>query len=440
MIPSVRVAAMNAKHMALTTITLVAVIATATLVKVGLGGRGESDKGPKQSDSVSNRTHLTVPKATIPDADPQKPIPPPYGEIGHEGHHDFWFTNDNDASVDVFLRHVSCGRCVTMQIGLAPEGWSAEQAPGPEVAWTTLESEEGKQEMPGFTVPAKAAGWLRLIWNHKDTVAEEWLGAQLRTTCSVGKAPPVEVKVMVRFLEPVRTVRPKLSLDPIRSGSDKPQTAWFQVYSVTRDSFSLEPTEQKNPNPFVTCGRPVALSETECSNLRTETHLPVRCGYKVPVTVREQAGGQQHELGPFSESVALKSDALDENVKLTVTGTVEGLVTVLCGETKDQIALGAFPRITGTQRIVMIETATPGTNVTLTIDDVPEFLNVSPPKLESSRDGRKRWRLDVSVKTAELEKLNVLGSLEEALRDPALYLKANGRRLRIPVTGTVLRQ
>jgi len=429
---------MSVKQMAITTATVMALVVIVTLLKVGLGGRDDRSK-EKSNEPSLNKPHLTV-------SNPSGPVSPPYAEIGHEGHHDYWFTNDNDAPVEVFVSLVSCGRCITIQVGLAPEGVQATAVPGADVTWVTLESEESKHDAKGFTVPAKTAGWVRLGWNYKDTVAEELLRAFLRTTCSTGRAPPIELKVQVRFIDPVRPLQAKLALDPIRTGSDKPETVWFQVFSVTRDRFDLEPesaAQQKKRNPFVTCGLPVALTDAECRNLEKETRLPVRCGYKMPVTVREYAEGREHDFGPFSATVVLKSDALINDMNLAVTGSVEGIVDVLCGETKDQIALGAFPRSTGTRRTATIETREPGDDVTVKIDRVPEFLNVElmeQPK--QNGDARKQWNLSLSVRVKVLTDANMSGSFgnleDQALGDTAIYLKANGRRLRIPVTGSVI--
>jgi hypothetical protein len=454
---------MSNKQMVLTTASVMAVVVIVTLVKIGLGGRDD----PK---SNAGGTDLGAPHLNV--RSPTGPNMPLYAEVGHEGHHDFYFTNDNDAPVDVSLNRVSCGKCVTMQIGLAPEGaQKAQDTPsggtdvpnslaeamtkspvaGGNVQWVPLEAEEAKHDAKSFTVPAKSAGWLRLAWHDKNSINEEDLGADLRTTSSVGKAPMFRVQVKVRFLDAVRPYQAKLNLDPIRSGSNKPQTAWFKVFSVTRDKFDLKPEkaeEQKKRNPFVTCGDPELLSKDECKSLAEESRLPVLCGYKVKVTVSETTDGRQHDLGPFTAGVVLKSryrkseeleyEELDD-VALSVTGIVEGVVTVVCGETKDQITLGTFPRSTGTQTTATIMAVDAGTDVKLAVDSVPEFLKVQlteEPRLKIG-DRRKRWILSLSVVVKVLDDANVYGSLEEGFRDTAIYLKANDRRLRIPVTGTV---
>src|SRR5205807_2463417 len=115
------VAAMNAKQMAILIATVMAVVVVVTVVKVGMGGRGGPKRQSKSDDVILNKPHLAV-------ANPNGPSPPPFVETGRDGHHDFWFTNENDVPVEVFLTRVSCNRCVSLHVGLAPEDWQAAQA------------------------------------------------------------------------------------------------------------------------------------------------------------------------------------------------------------------------------------------------------------------------------------------------------------------------
>jgi hypothetical protein len=454
------------KQMAILTATVVALVVIVTLLKVGLGGRGREIDDAKPAPPLMT-PHLTFPhtELTSKPYDPRNGRAPLEEEINSDGHCDFWFKNDNSAPVDVFVMHVSCNRCVSVKAALAPEGGQAAQAaqavgmatvgplsgapqaaaelpaPGPDVTWVTLESEEVKEGAKSFSVPPKRAGWVRVGWKEQERGAKI-LSADLRTTCSVGSAPPVRLQVGAIFADPISVwpEKKEVAVEAIDIGQDSTRTAWFTVYSSTRPAFTLEPepeSEQKRKHPFVTCGQPVRLTAKECQEFERECKHAVRCAYRVPVSVRERADGRQHDLGPFHTAVALKTDAQDDEVGLIVTGSVRGIVTVLSGESdssQDRISLGVFPRSIGVNKTVTVEAAQGVDDVVL--ESVPAFLKAElKPQQEKSRDGRKRWSLTVSIAANALS--GPFGRPEDAARgDSSIYLKAQGRRVRIPVSGT----
>ncbi len=459
---------MSVKQIAILTATVVALVVIVTLLKVGLGGRG-SEEGP--APTVPQGTpHLTFPQGT--DAT-TKPLVPgraaPEEEVNTEGHHDFWFTNDKDAPVEVFLTKVSCGRCVSMQVALAPRDTQAAEAvaavgmasagplspapqaaaqvrvPGPDVSWVKLEAEEFRPGAHGFTVPPKSAGWLRLVWNSEEQ-SQKMLSADLRTTSPAGSAPPFHLQVIAVFSDPIRVGPDKkeIAVPPLVVGEGKERVAWFTVYSSTRTRFTLDPepeARQKERHRFVTCGKPVPVDPKDFPELEKEYKHAVLSAYRVPVTVREKVDGREHDLGPFHTTVALKTDATDEDVGLTVTGSVRGIVTVLAGEgeaDQDRIWLGAFPRSIGVSKTVTVEAPA---DVDVAVDTVPAFLTAQlTPNQEKSRDGKKRWSLTVNVAANAVT--GQFGRAEEAARGDtsSIYLKAQGRRVRIPVGGTAIQR
>ncbi len=427
---------MNVKQMAILTATVVALVVVVTLMKVGLGGRA-GDTG-----SVGEPVHLTDPHlkfdATGGPASRFSRKLPPDQEMGSEGHYDFRFTNDKDAPVDVFVTRVSCNRCLRVQIGLAPDGGQAgEKAPppGPEVAWERLETEEVKSNARGFTVPPKRSGWVRLTWKDEEA-GVKILSADLRTTSRVGTAPHVLLQYAGYFVEPVRVVPEKkeLSVDTLFATDEKPHTAWFTVYSSTRAAFTLVPedADKQKGHPFITCGQPVALTDEECRAEEKKHQHAFLCGYKVPVTVWERLkDGRQHDLGLFRTGVTLKSDVLADDLALYVFGTVRGDVKVIGDENvEDHVVFGNFPRGSDRVKEVTVETP-PGT--TLRIDRKPDFMEA---EVKDESDGAgKTWRLTVTIRAN-----GVNGHFPQpddpSLKDTAIYLKANERMLRIPVSGT----
>jgi hypothetical protein len=506
MFPSTRVAGMSAKQMAILTATVVAVVVIVTLAKVGLGGRdSRTDPAPNPK---ADRPHLTFARmsqlggawAALGPSSRANSSGPPEHEVNSEGHYDFWFVNDNDAPVELFLTKLSCNRCLRAGPALAPENWkellarqeaeaaqkkdSAQVAglvanfgqgggvgavvpaavpappaagagptllPGPEVNWEALDSEEVKNGAKGFVVPAKRAGWVRLGWRGEEP-GPRGLTANLRTTSPAGDAPPFRLEYGALFVEAVRVLPEKkeVSVETLRSG-DQPHTASFVVYSSTRDHFALdaEPEDtQQREHPFVTCGKrlngalaPVPLTDKERKDLEEKYHTAVLSGYTVPVAVAERlADGREHDLGPFRTGFTLtSSDALDDPLVLWVGGTVRGDVTVIASDdnkSRDQVALGAFPRSSGITRTVTVE-AEPGAE--LQLDRVPAFLKaeLKPQGNPKEAGRRKAWSLTVSV-PANAVSGDFPRTDDPVLSDTAIYLKlkAKDRRVRIPVSGT----
>jgi hypothetical protein len=320
-----------------------------------------------------------------------------------------------------------------------PQAAAQAPAPGPDVAWQVLESEEMKHGAKGFTVPPKAAGWMRMVWKD-EAPGPKRLSIDLRTTSPAGDAPPVSLEFEGIFVDPVRVLpeSKELHVGTLRSG-DKPCQASFTVFSSTRERFTLEPEPdavQKKEHPFVTCGRPRPLTEAECHALEQEKKAIVLSGYRVPVTVREQRDdGRKHDLGPFRVPVGLTSDARDEPLGLLVIGEVKGDVTVLSEDDRfqDRIVFPVFTRSMGDKKTVTVE-ADPGTE--LSFDRGPDFMKVELTPGESSGRGRKTWRLTVTIPPNAVSG-HFPRTDDPALSDTAIYLKTKADRgVRIPVSGT----
>jgi hypothetical protein len=427
------VAPMNLKQMAVLTATVVALVVIVTLMKVGLGpGNNKGDQG--QKITLTN-PHLNF-AATQGPRNPFDQNQPPEREVMVEGHHDFWFTNDNPKPVDLFVSKVSCNRCLSVKVGLAPDGWNADQPPGSDVAWTALETEELHENAKGFTVPPSRGGWVRLTWKDEEAGPKR-LSAELRTTSDVGLAPGVRLEFGGMFVDPVRVLPEgkELEILPLKAGDGRPHPVFFIVYSSTRNEFTLTPEseeDQKRNHPFVTCGAPQALSAEKCLELEKEHKHSILCAYRVPVTVWERLkDGKEHDLGPYRSGVTLKSDALEDDLALYVRGVFrEDGVEVLCDENiKDRVAFGNFRRDGDAVKTVRVETR-PGT--ALKIDRVPEFMKA---ELKDESDGAgKTWGLTVTIPANAVN-----GAFprrdDPTLSDTSIYLKANGRLLRIPVSG-----
>ncbi len=422
--------------MAILTVTVVGLVVIVTLMKVGLGGQAGGAGAGGVSVSAEPMPHLTFTMAQG-SGSRFDPSFKPEQEIKSEGHVDFWFANDKDAPVDVYVMHLSCNRCLSVTIGLAPEGARPAQLPGADVAWQKMDTEEMHHNAKAFTVPPKRGGWVRMNWKDEEP-GERRLSVDVRTTSPVGPAPPARLEYTAAFIDPVRALPEdkELSVETLSSGDERPHTAQFTVYSSTREHFTLEPQsegQQKERHPFVTCGRPVPLTEEECRGLEKEHKRAFLCGYKVPVTVAERLkDGREHDLGPFRTGVRLKTDVSDDDMVLYVHGTVRGGGVRVVGDESlaDRIALGTFRRDGGAEKTVRVETR-PGTK--LTVEKKPEFLETEL-KDESAGAG-KTWGLKVTVRAGSVNG-HFPQADDPALSDTSVYLKADGRLLRIPVSGT----
>jgi hypothetical protein len=426
---------MSFKQMAVLTATVVALVVIVTLVKVGLGGGKPTEGGPV---SLS-QPHLSFASSEGPRSEFDKNLPPER-EVKIEGHNDFWFTNDNPKPVEVFVMKVSCNKCLTVKVGLAPDGWKADQPPSADVAWQALETEEVRENAKGFTVPPNKGGWVRLSWKDEEAGPKR-LSADLRTVSDVGLAPNIHLEFGGMFVEPVRVFPDgkELDLPPLNSGDDRPHVIEFTVYSSTRNEFTLasEPEdEQKQHHPFARCGKPEALGAEKCRELEKRHKRNVLCAYRVPVTVWEMKDGKEHDLGPYRMGVTLQSNALDEKLALYVHGMIRDNGVKVIGDenVEDRVVFGTFRRDIDAVKTVRVETR-PGT--ALKIDRVPDWMKAEL-KDESNGAG-KTWGLTVTIPANAVN--GHFPQLDDpTLSDTSIYLKANlkanERLLRIPVSGT----
>jgi hypothetical protein len=426
-----QVTPMSFKQMAILTATVVALVVIVTLMKVGLGGGKDPGGAPV---NLSN-PHLSFASSQGPRSEFDQNTPPDR-EVKVEGHYDFWFTNDNPKPVDIFVMKVSCNRCLTVKVGLAPEGGKADQPPGADMAWQTLETEELHETAKGFTVPPSRGGWVRLTWKDEEAGPRR-LSADLRTVSDVGLAPNIHLEFGGMFVEPVRVLPESKEEEApqLMSGDDRPHTLWFTVYSSTRNEFTLTPEsekDQKDKHPFARCGAPQVLSAEKCRELEKEHKRNVLCAYRVPVTVWEMKDGKEHDLGPYRAGVTLESDALEEKLALYVHGLIrENGVKVICDENvEDRVVFGNFRRDIDAVKTVRVETR-PGT--ALKIDRVPDWMKAELK--DESNDAGKTWGLTVTI-PANAVNGHFPRFDDPTLSDTSIYLKANERLLRIPVSGT----
>src|SRR5262249_8260705 len=112
---------MSAKQIVILTATVVGLVVVVTLAKVYLGRLGTRGQAQKPV-TILKEPHLTFANmgptgsawvATNPPSrfsDAKNPIPPEE-EMMADGHYDYWFKNDNNKEVTLYVTKLSCNRC-----------------------------------------------------------------------------------------------------------------------------------------------------------------------------------------------------------------------------------------------------------------------------------------------------------------------------------------
>jgi hypothetical protein len=414
-----------------------------TYIKVNLGqGPGKAQAEPS---APANLTLLTFEVTKWPVAELGAPERPAVTEVSVEGHHEFWFENPTNGPVQVWLYHKNC-KCTKVELAVLPDelkGLSKAEldrhANDPKLDWHIL----GPDDTKGVTVPAHAAGGVRMNWK-RDTVGPEKLVAELRNETGTTSGEPIDLYVSL-------DVVPALLVGPENNLNQPPQNTELQVetmysgdtrtlslicWSATRSRFGLkaEPTG----DACVECGKPQPLGKDERERLGKRDGKPVLCGYRIPVTLRERTeDGKQFDLGRFRRHLKFTSDAGVEPATVTLAGFVRGEVTVGTPDDHDMVLLGSFERKDGKTKSIPL--TTPEANLNLTLEGVAvdeaiekssDFLQVKLDEETAQGQLGKVWTLTVTVPPDTLA--------GEVPRRTAIVLKTSGehaRRIKIPVVG-----
>jgi hypothetical protein len=326
--------------------------------------------------------------------------------------------------------------------GLIGAGWALDgviptlaraaiqESKKPERSWQQME-----KEGDGLTVPAGASGWVRVTWEGK-TPGPQSLRAEVWTRQADNSSlaiTPLEIPLL--FVEPVYVQPRDVMLDGFAPGSQA--TKQVYVVSSTRPFFNIIP--DPTPDGFVTWSEPVALTAQERAELERKFDSRIQWGYKVSLEARDEVktGGKLAllDLGPFRRHLTLRTDAKPEPLQVMVIGAVDGNIKVNCGTVEDRIQFGNFSADQGTSATVVIDAAA---DLQLKLDekDTLKFLKVSLKEQGPTAFGRKGWKLQVEV-PANQAAGDFPRQDDPELKDCAIYLVLQeGRRLRIPVSGT----
>jgi hypothetical protein len=382
---------------------------------------------------------------TVPVPTPDKgDAPPPPWEWQAPGHHDFWFRNDRADPVQVAVTALGCAACTQVEMCVLPDelkGLKPEEldtrADDASLPWQLLDSNHG------FTVPAHAAGGVRLKWQKKERAfGPQMLSAELGTESNKSAGHSIKLQVGLAWVDPVMIGTEEALKEPPKEGkagevsvgtllAGDVKTVNLLCWSLTRASFTLKP--EPPDDPCVTCDKPERLTEDECKKLSDENKIPtpILCAYRVPLTVRERTdGGKQLDMGRFRRTVKFTTDATAEVGQALIIGSVRGDITVGTDKERDLVLLGSFKRDEGTTKEVALTTERAGLDLEVDSKDTTPLVTVELREEKGLGLLGKTWTLAVSVPSDTLS-----GPIPP---HSYIVLKTKGdkpRRMFIPVIG-----
>jgi hypothetical protein len=387
------------------------------------------------------------------------------------GHHDFWYENKNGVALKLGVRLMSCKCSSVLMCVLKSEEarqlkrWHLLTAIR-QVGFLNKFDQDlgaaqlglwGQMEMVNWEHPATAAqrgvqldwhsmdagpdsvlvpsghsGLVRLVWSGEAREGFLRLGLALWTRVGgEGNAPadyPPNLELVLNLVPALRTLPAQLILDEL--GPDEEKPVEFVCWSATQADFPFTPREELNHPCFSV--QTTMLTPEERAALSAANKARVLFGYRVRLTIRERAGDQHLDQGPYSRFILLDDGQPPSFV--TVKGAVRGSVMVGTEEDRGKISLGTFPASKGTHRSVPVEVQQPGLSLQPdTIRIVPESQDVLKARLETmpAAGGTARWKLHVQVRPDIPP-----GKLPE---DLAILLRVQAgttvRQVRVPVAG-----
>jgi hypothetical protein len=301
---------------------------------------------------------------------------------------------------------------------------------GVKLDWHIMDSD---QEF--VTVPPRASGLVRLIWDgKKEKEGAERLSVALWTQVIADRAAPRDYPPSLEFpfffAPAIRVLPGEVTIDDLGPYDQKSGT--FDCWSSTRAQFDFGAREESGDPCFRVESR--IMDQAERAALSVTARTRVLCGYRVKVTVRERSDDQhQLDLGPYSRHLLLDVDGGQLKSSIAIRGVVRGDVRVGAEEDRGKINLGTFPARSGAQKTVTIQGDQP--DMVLRLNDIqilPENVEILKVRLEDLPvvGGKPRWKLHVQIRPGVPP-----GKLPEHL-SLLLRLRANPpRQVRVPILG-----
>jgi hypothetical protein len=398
----------------------------------------------------------------------------PQFEAHTRGYWDYYFQNPSDQALELGLekKHCQCSEVkvllldpaedkkirsrlpadATAQVVAGADGLFQLLAPvaaldrevsvfqGQPERWKVLVSEKSEandSELRIIPVPGHASGIVRLGWRGENP-GPKGLSARMWTQVPGNpktRSADFVLSIGALLVPPVEVNPDKVTVGDLNPG----QQHEFELvcWSATRPGFKVESVKEESGNPcFQASFQPLTgrALEKAVADLTAKRPARVATAYRVNVTVYERLPNDsaQLDLGPFKHHLLLATDQIDvPPLRIEMSGTVRGDVTVGTEEFRDKIVLKTWRRDKDKEEIVPVETSQPG--LKLRIDHwEPKYLEVELKDRGEQRDGRWRWDLRVKVprNKASGEMRDSAGVLVTETQPP--------RRIRIPIHGRAL--
>jgi hypothetical protein len=326
-------------------------------------------------------------------------------EPGEQGHFDFPFTNLSDQQVELGMLSRKCD-CTILQVCVVERQSEWEEyhkallkqpleAKAGDWAWTNL-----KEGGPGFTVPARAKGVVRMGWDGRKRP-----GTRLNLAVDVWYQPVGDLggRQFDKLDVPIVTTVP-LRFAPLRVdvgtlGPRDSETVKFTVWSATRDALEFQPSSdplfEYTSKPFTPAERANLEKDLrggpDKKDKSSGESTRIRSVYHFQVKVNERAGGKQMDQGPFYHDVVFLLEGNERFRGPKLTGVMRGDVSV----DSSKIDFDIFRAKDGKTRAVVVWTDDP--NLVLDIESqLPRSLVVKLTP-EGKVGGRGKWRLQVTV-------------------------------------------
>jgi hypothetical protein len=356
--------------------------------------------------------HLASDRPRAIDAKPREPDPALLTEAlvgsdcvesGIEGHRDFRFENPEGQPLSVAVEVKNC-QCAGIEFGQLPEecrqlelAQLRQRVRELSISWEKLEPGGAK-----LTIGPRAVGLVRMRWKSA-TVGDHLLWANLSLE-NGERQGSLRLEVPLHFVEPVRV---RLARDPRKAEGDigklgpgEEHTIEFLCFSFTREQFNLS-KPANGDTCFEQCS-PQTMSKEELTTLAEKVGRAVLAGYRSAVTVREHAGENQLDLGPFHRNIVWQSDVASGHEASTfVNGKVLGEVRLAGVKKKPYLDLGNVIPANPTPLDFTLESDISGLQLTLDESKTLEFLNVElldGPEGKPVGDGTN-WRVRAAFKT-----------------------------------------
>jgi hypothetical protein len=331
-----------------------------------------------------------------------------YQEAYTAGHYTFRFKSKVDTATKVGINWKNC-KCASVEMAIAPPEWGSyedstliKMAHDPHLEWTSLSKDD-----EGFSIPARANGWVRVGWKD-DKVGDQRFTAEM-WVYQPNSGILFTLDIGVSFLEPISICwedeqqKADASVGKLSPGDQR--EAQFLIWSCTRKEFTIQELPRKD-DACITAGAPTPLSDQDLQFLTIQHKRKALSGYRVVVTVKERSGEQQLDIGPFRRGISWKAEGLAIPVRGTVGGTVLGEVSASLPGNRETLRLDMGdidPKIPLVHQI-LLESDNP--QVELIPDDKTldllkvEIAEGSRGKDVTLNDGsmRRKWTVNVSFR------------------------------------------